>query len=264
MRKAKSITLLLISGLMLFICVSGCLKLLSKINFDKQKISILAYEVGGLDNNGVYKETKESIYTKDLIECYGLEIKPNFDSQVRYQVYYYDQNEIFLESSEVMKSDNYNKVVPLAKYCRVVIYPLNDISISKIEISKYAKQVKVYVDKAQKFIYKENLYNEDITKQNQEFSETLIDFVENEGGKCSTIIDTKQFIKLHIVVSNKVNTIVKVCFADSELNIVETQELTIPVNTKGLNYEFEISVPKTILKCGIVYNGTGLIEVYGE
>ena len=93
-----------------------------------KKVSPLVFERGALDANGLHVESKTSIYTKDLIECQGLEIEPDFEVSGTYQVFYYDTNKQFLGASALMDSQTdgvYNKgrEYPLAKYCRIVISP---------------------------------------------------------------------------------------------------------------------------------------------
>ncbi len=107
------------------------------------------YSVGGLKTtDGKYTETTDSIYTKDAFECQGLKITPDFDSNVSYEVFFYDSNEQFLSTSG-SKTDFYESNNKLAKYARIQITPLEDDKVSWFETSKYANQLKVEVNKDQ-------------------------------------------------------------------------------------------------------------------
>ncbi len=111
----------------------------------------LSYEVGSLSRDGKYSETEESIYTKTAFECQGLKITPDFDSQVSYQVFFYDQNEQYLESTASM-TEFYEGTPLLAKYARIEITPQEDEKVSWYEVNKYAKQITVEVNKTQDFV----------------------------------------------------------------------------------------------------------------
>ena len=57
------------------------------------------FKVGGLDPvTGKYVKTDKSIYTEKAFECIGLRIEPDFDSTVKYDVYYYDADGNLLET----------------------------------------------------------------------------------------------------------------------------------------------------------------------
>lgn len=127
--------------------VIGISSLVKKANEDTKTIS-LTYSVGGLDANGKYEETEDSIYTKDAFECQGLKITPDFDSQVSYEVFFYDLNGQFLESSGVL-TDFYDKTPFVAKYARIELLPEADNKVSWYEVSKYANDIKVEVSKNQ-------------------------------------------------------------------------------------------------------------------
>ena len=110
-----------------------------------------AYTVGGLGADGKYVDTEESIYTKNAFECQGLKITPDFDNCVSYQVFFYDQNEQYLESTASM-TEFYEGTPLLAKYARIEITPNEDEKVSWYEVNKYAKQLTVEVAKKQDFI----------------------------------------------------------------------------------------------------------------
>ena len=108
--------------------IGGLVGITSAIKNDKTEISNIEFKRGALDANGLYVESKTSIYTKDLIECVGLEIEPDFEVSGNYQVFYYDTNKQFLGASPLMDAQTGGVYVkgneyPLAVYCRIVISP---------------------------------------------------------------------------------------------------------------------------------------------
>ena len=119
---------------------------------DNKTLSSTIYRVGGLDSNGNYMNTDKSIYTKDAFECQGLNCTLNFDNEVTYQIYFYDQNNEFIHTTGKLTGAFLQENVPLfAKYARIVITPNNDNKVSVFEVSKYAKQLKATVYREQGF-----------------------------------------------------------------------------------------------------------------
>lgn len=139
-------------ALALLLCAGigfGIYKIVDKTTTTEIRAS--AFSIGGLNANGKYKETKESIYTKDAFECQGLTITPKFESMVSYEVFFYNEDGEFLSNTGRMTT-KYNTVPAFAKYARIVITPLEDEEISLLETNKYAKQLTIVVNKVQKFV----------------------------------------------------------------------------------------------------------------
>ena len=140
--------------------IAGILKLSGSGKLDKKNISKFSYSVGGLDGNGKYKSTNASVYTKDAFECQGLDCSLDFDNNVSYQVYFYDQNNDFVHTTGKLTGAFVKDSVPFfAKYARIVITPNDDDVVTKTEIFKYASQLKVSVNREQGYKnYTENLF----------------------------------------------------------------------------------------------------------
>lgn len=118
---------------------------------ERRTISASAFSVGGLNNDGTYKETDESIYTRDAFECKGLKITPDFESVVDYQVFFYDYDGDFMSANEL--TDGKTTETPeFARYCRIVITPEEDDKVSWYEVNNYAKQLTIEVYKEQEFV----------------------------------------------------------------------------------------------------------------
>ena len=146
-KKTKNIILIVLSCVMLFGAIFGLVALFRQDKTTKEINPVFA--IGGLTEDGKYKETEESIYTKESFECQGLKIELNFESNVSYRVFFYNSNNDFVESTTSL-STNYNEELPLmATTCRIVITPTSDKEIKWYEKSQYANQLTINIDKKQ-------------------------------------------------------------------------------------------------------------------
>lgn len=143
---------------------AGIISLVDSDKFDTKNISDLSFGVGGLDSAGKYMSTDKSIYTKDAFECQGLSVSLEFDSEISYQIYFYDQNNDFVHTTGKLESAFVSDSVPFfAKYARIVITPDDDEKVTTLEVLKYAKQLNAKVNREQGFKnYTENLMEVDI------------------------------------------------------------------------------------------------------
>ena len=107
-----------------------------------------AYAVGTLDDNGKVAESKENIYTKDLISVDGLKITIKEKADVQYKLYFYDADKAFVSASEEWLTADFEGTIPeTAKYVRVVIDPIEDNEVSVLEVFGYADQLTVTYNK---------------------------------------------------------------------------------------------------------------------
>lgn len=131
---------------------------------DTNKIGAIGFDVGALsETDGQYVKDNTAIYTKNAIECQGLRIKPKFDSNVTFQIFWYNEDELYIDCTEktTLPSAQFVDGVPaLAKYCRIVIYPsqldengkqIKDFEVTRWEISSIVKNLDITVDKDQNF-----------------------------------------------------------------------------------------------------------------
>lgn len=163
-------------------------------------VSPTTFKVGGLNvNNGEYVQTDDSLYS-DWIQCKGLVVQPDFESQVEYQVFYYNYDKKFIDSTEKLKLETYEKGIDYeyAKYCRIVIYPdrggesLDDFKIYFWQVLGYADDITITVSNKQGFNV-ENLY------------ETATLYDDSMGDKttaCANIKDLALRIDENKIVSN--------------------------------------------------------------
>lgn len=174
----KSILLAVLVGALILGSVSGIVAI---FNRDTTTVStFLSFDLGSLDENGIFVKSRTSIYSKDLIECKGLTIEPDFEAKGSFQVFYYDAAKNFLSSTEQLQAEDgiYEMEddldLALAKYCRIVITPepvdedgkyITDFEIHWYEVSKYAGQFTIKVAKDQTFKYND-LFRKDVNMIN--------------------------------------------------------------------------------------------------
>ena len=86
---------------------------------------------------------------KNAFECAGLQINLDFDSEIQYEIVFYDENGTFLTRTDkhtgVFEFDAEDEALANAYYCRVVVTPTNDASISMLEVFEYSGQINISV-----------------------------------------------------------------------------------------------------------------------
>lgn len=127
------------------------------VDYSEQDVKTIhpAFAIGGLEN-GLYEETETSIYTKEAFECKGLTIKLDFDHDVTYQVFFYEEDGDFISSTEVL-DERYDEEIPTgATHARIEVTPQwtnvedeDDRKINWFNKIKFANQLNIEVDKDQ-------------------------------------------------------------------------------------------------------------------
>ncbi|MBQ4535359.1 MAG: hypothetical protein IJA22_00885, partial [Clostridia bacterium] len=143
-----SIVLIALSCILVFGLVFGIAKTVG----DKDTKTIHpSFSVGSLTADGKYEESENQIYTKKAFECTGLNVALDFDAEITYQIFFYNYDGTFLESTTSL-SEHYKDSAPLfATHARIVITPNEDEEIKFYEVSGYANQISIKVDKVQGF-----------------------------------------------------------------------------------------------------------------
>ena len=138
-----------------FGAIMGISALSKKLN-EETTVIHPSFEVGGLGADGKYVDTDESIYTKDSFECLGLEVKLDFDSNVTYQAFYYDELDKFISATPVYEESLQLSVPENATYARLVVTPIwaddvedEDRVCHWYDVFKYANQLEITVFKDQ-------------------------------------------------------------------------------------------------------------------
>ena len=149
-KKTKSIVFTVISILL----VAGLAGVLIGIFSNPQKDVNPNFDRGKLDANGAYVESDVTLYTPGAIECQGLKVAFDFEHNGEYQIFWYNEDDLFLYSESRTDKPFTDPVPDLAKYCRIVIYPVleeGDEEISWYQIGKYSDNLNITVERYQEF-----------------------------------------------------------------------------------------------------------------
>ena len=146
--------ILIILGILTIVgAIIGISTIVEKNNDGLKKINP-TFKIGTLDANGEWVDGKANLYT-DMFECQGLEIELTFEHNIKYEVFYYDKDEKFIEKSEVLTDDYVNEDLTRI-FARILITPdwskidTNTHEIKWYEVSKYSNQLSFKVNKVQK------------------------------------------------------------------------------------------------------------------
>ena len=149
--------------LIAFGAIMGAVAISKKLNEDTMVIHP-QFEVGGLNSVGEYDDTDKTIYTKESFECLGLEVKLDFDSNVKYQAYFYDDLDKFVSCSAVYDESMALTVPANVTHARLVVEPIWDDEVESEDrvchwynVYKYANQLEISVLKDQKLPEFENV-----------------------------------------------------------------------------------------------------------
>lgn len=118
----------------------------------------LTYSVGALSSEtGKYEYSESTLYTKNAFDCKGLKIELDFDSDIEYQVFFYDEDDNFVSASERTNSGQTFEDLECHAKARIVIYPnwndVEDVDDQVVTIFNkitFTSQIKVLVAKDQK------------------------------------------------------------------------------------------------------------------
>ncbi len=132
--------------------VFGVTKLVEYVNDDLKTIHP-SFEVGALGTDGKYVEDEEKLYTKDAFRCDGLQVKLDFDNEISYKIYFYDDVGKFVSSTDTYTEGVDAKVN--GTYARITIIPTDD-EIGKINFREkvdLSNQIEIKVLKKQNSKY---------------------------------------------------------------------------------------------------------------
>lgn len=174
----KSIISVILAALVIFGAAAGIIALTNK---ETKNVSSLSFSVGGINAEGNYEKTDLSIYTKDMFECQGLSIEPDFEATGTYKVFYYDSDKKFIGATNELNAEDgvYTKgdKFVVAQYARIMITPdvpvdedgveEEDFKIRFYEAMSYAGDYTITVSKEQTFAYTDNLFQIDPSMDGQ-------------------------------------------------------------------------------------------------
>lgn len=161
--KKKSRIKGVISAILVIAILAGSAYGVMKLFSIKTKaVSSFAFSVGGLsETDGSYVERKDAIYTKDAIDCQGLEITPKFDSKVEYQIFWYNEDDIYFGHTDITDKKLTSDIPIAARYCRIMIIPealdengkeITDFAVRFYEVYGYANDLTIKVNKNQDWV----------------------------------------------------------------------------------------------------------------
>ena len=230
----------LIIALVSVLCIGSIVAIGSYVKNDKTTLSSLEFKRGALNDLGFYVESDKSIYTKDLIECQGLEIEPDFEVIGNYRVYYYDAEKRFMGSTTLFSAQEDGVYVkgddfPYAKYCRIVITPTpevdedghvdEDFKINFYEVAGYANKYKISVNKDQKKVDIEDFFLTGTHYLDKDVDSSNNTFVLKDGTYNLIEVDVSNLNSLNIVYNTGVSSDFSYYFIDANNNIIKRLEL---------------------------------------
>lgn len=118
-RKMKSI----ISAVVAIVIILGCAAGAVAIFGNKTKSISPTFSAGSLDLAGQYVENNETLYTKELVDCLGMKVTPDFEYEGEYQIFWYNHDGIYLGCEEKTAEAFRDDVPSIARYCRIVLFP---------------------------------------------------------------------------------------------------------------------------------------------
>lgn len=148
--KTKELLRWIAVGLVLLALIGAVIGLAVKLNrqTDIQRLGGEAYSIGILDEMGEKKDGNTSIYTRRAIAVDGLTCKLKFNAKIKYKLFFYDEDDAFISSTEDLTADFDGKGIPgNADSVRIMITPLEDDRVTLTEVLDYAKQLTVTVNR---------------------------------------------------------------------------------------------------------------------
>lgn len=129
-------------------------------NDDTKTVNKLGlFSVGSVsEETGEHVKCDNALYTNKLLECQGLTITPDFEFEAKYQIFWYNEDELYFGKTEVLNGKFVNNIPDLARYCRIVVFPnpvdengkeIKDFKIKFYEKQSYVKGLKIEVNKDQ-------------------------------------------------------------------------------------------------------------------
>ena len=142
---------------LVFVALFGVVSIFGKDD-DGYKTIYPSYSVGAISKTtGASTDDEAAIYTKDVIECTGIKLSADFDSDIKYTVHLYDEDDKWIRCVENeglnLTLEELDAESTAIHGVRIVIYPQSDENekVSFLEKSTYANQLTVKItDKATK------------------------------------------------------------------------------------------------------------------
>lgn len=148
-QKLKRILIIVISSVLAIGTITG---LAFGLKPKDTKKTTLSYHIGSIDDSGAYVQNDEHMYS-DLFKCQGLVVEPEFDSNVKYRIYFYRHDKTLIsENTTGFLTNKYElKDDMVVKYARILVVPdLGDKDkITFWNKRGFAKNLNITVNKEQ-------------------------------------------------------------------------------------------------------------------
>ena len=139
----------IMSVVAIVLSISACIGVFLGINNlrDTKEMSTSCYHVGTVDDSGKVVDSRKAIYS-DIKTTEDMKIELEDDATITYKVVFYDENEDYISSSEVLETNYDNTTTPAnAEYFRVVITPYQvdgeDVTLNAISMLKYTNMINI-------------------------------------------------------------------------------------------------------------------------
>lgn len=115
--------------------------------------NVFTYSIGILNEEGKSTQGTSSIYTKDFYSVDGLKVDLKDNASVTYKICFYNADKVLVSSLDSLETDyelpesTASDYPTDAKYFKVQITPTNDAEVSFFEISTYANQLSISINK---------------------------------------------------------------------------------------------------------------------
>lgn len=155
-KKTKDFLIKVVAIALALGAVIGCISLFGALGEDDEGYKTInpTFSLGAIDPaTGSYVEDECALYTKEAIEGTGIKLYADFDSDIKYTVHFYDENDVWLTCVENeglnLTLEGWDEAADDIDVhaVRIVIYPQNDENgkISLFERVTYANQLTVKV-----------------------------------------------------------------------------------------------------------------------
>ena len=113
---------------------------------------VLNFAIGGLNEDGTYKETDGSLYTREAIEADKVKVALDFESNVTYTLYFYDEFDEFVSGGVSLGKGSETTLPEGATHFRLVITPTwgedvepEDQKVTILNKNSFIKQLTVSI-----------------------------------------------------------------------------------------------------------------------